>query len=99
MVTCPSCEHNKTILNGHIHNGKQRYLCKACGRQFVLNPTKKVISEETKGRIDKLLLEKIPLAGIARAMDVSDTWLQHYVNQTYDAVEKQVQVEAKKKGT
>lgn len=55
MVTCPSCEHNKTILNGHIHNGKQRYLRKACGRQFVLNPTKKVISEETKGRIDKLL--------------------------------------------
>ena len=48
MVTCPSCESEKTIKNGHIHNGKQRYRCKDCSRQFVLNPTKKVISAETR---------------------------------------------------
>lgn len=96
MVSCPSCEYDKTIKNGHIHNGKQRYRCKACNRQFVLNPTKKVISEETREHIDKLLLEKIPLAGIARAMEVSETWLQNYVNQKYKAVEKQVQIEEKR---
>ncbi len=96
MVVCPSCEHDKTIKNGHIHNGKQRYQRKDCGRQFVLNPTKKVVSDETKERIDKLLLEKIPLAGIARAMEVSETWLQSYVNQKYQAVEQQVRVEEKR---
>lgn len=39
-----------------------------------MNPAKKVIGEETKGRSDKLLLEKIPLAG-QDSMDVSETWL------------------------
>lgn len=96
MVTCPSCESKRTTKNVHIHNGKQRHLCKACGRQFVDKPTKKRISEETKLRIDKLLLEKIPLAGIARAMDVSETWLQNYVNGKYTEVSQQVRVKAKK---
>lgn len=79
-----------------MHNGNQRHLYRACGRQFVANPTKKVIGEETKRRIDKLLLEKIPLAGIARAMKVSETWLQGYVNKKYATVEQHVKVEQKK---
>jgi hypothetical protein len=31
-----------------------------------------------------LLLEKISLAGIARVCDVSETWLQDYVNRKYE---------------
>ena len=96
MFQCPACTSKKGVKNGHIHNGKQRYRCKDCGRQFVLNPSKKVVSEETRARIDKLLLEKIPLAGIARAMDVSETWLQNYVNRKYEQVDRHVQVKAKK---
>jgi insertion element IS1 protein InsB len=46
--------------------------------------------------IDRLLLEKIPLAGIARAVQVSETWLQSYVNEKYQRVEKQVKVHVKK---
>ena len=94
-MICPSCEGTKTVKNGHIHNGKQRHMCRDCGRQFVTNSSKKVIGEETKGRIDKLLLEKIPPAGIARVMDVSETWLQGYVNKKYAAVEQHVEVKQK----
>jgi insertion element IS1 protein InsB len=43
-----------------------------------------------------LLLEKLPLAGIARAVQVSETLLQEYVNVKYDKVEKQVKVPVKK---
>ena len=96
MLQCPRCESEGVVKNGHIHNGKQRYLCKDCGRQFVPEATKKVISNETKSRIDKLLLEKIPLAGIARSMDVSETWLQAYVNKKYETVKQFVQVDSKK---
>lgn len=96
MLKCPRCESERVVKNGHIHNGKQRHLCRDCGRQFVPEGTKKVISEETRSRIDKLLLEKIPLAGIARSMDVSESWLQSYVNQKYQNVKQYVQVEAKK---
>jgi hypothetical protein len=51
-----------------------------------------MISEETKGIIDRLLLEKLPLAGIARALQISELWLQQYVNQKYQSVEQEVQV-------
>ena len=96
MIEYPRCESESVVKNGHIHNGKQRYLCKGCGRQFTPKAKKKVISEETKARIDKLLLEKIPLAGIARSMDVSESWLQLYVNRKYAGVNQVVQVETKK---
>ena len=96
MGECPKCESKTVVKNGHIYNGKQCYLCRDCGRQFVPEATKKVISAETKARIDNLLLEKIPLAGIARSMDVSETWLQTYVNQKYENVKQFVQVDTKK---
>ena len=86
------------VKNGFIHNGNQNHKCKACGRQFVEAPRQKIISEETKALIDKLLLEKIPLAGIARVCQVSETWLQDYVNRKYEAIPQQVNVSAKKKG-
>lgn len=83
MLSCPSCKSNEVKLNGHIHNGKQNHLCKSCGRQFVLNPEKKVISEQEKKLINKLLLERISLAGIARTMEVSEIWLQGYLSDLY----------------
>ena len=98
MLRCPACSSKKVVKNGHIHNGKQRYKCKDCGRQFIYGATNKRISDDTKRRIDKLLLERLSLAGIARVEDVSETWLQAYVNQKYAEVEKQVQVEEKKGG-
>ncbi len=71
---------------------------KRCGvaPQFVKDPQNKVISDETKALIDKLLLEKIPLAGIARVVDVSEVWLQSYVNQKYASVPRKIDVWAKK---
>ena len=51
-----------------------------CGQPFVINPTNKTVSDETKQLIDKLLLERISLRGIARVTGVSWSWLQNYVN-------------------
>ncbi|MEM1369392.1 MAG: IS1 family transposase, partial [Cyanobacteria bacterium P01_H01_bin.15] len=64
------------VKNGFIHNRKQNHKCKECGRQFVANPQQKLISAQTKAMVDKLLLEKLPLAGIARVCEVSESWLQ-----------------------
>jgi insertion element IS1 protein InsB len=93
---CPRCTSKQTVKNGHIHNGKQNHKCKSCGRQFVEDPQNKIISPETKELIDKLLLEKLPLAGIARVAEVSEPWLQSYVNQKYEAVPKRVERRLKK---
>ena len=97
MPMCPSCGSEGVVKNGRIHNGKQNHKCRACGRQFVENPQQKRISQETKDLIDRLLLEKLPLAGIARVAQVSEPWLQAYVNKTYQGLAQRVQV-AKKKG-
>jgi len=98
MLHCPSCQSTQIVKNGRIHNGKQNHKCRNCGRQFVEHSQQKRISQETKNLIDKLLLEKIPLADIARVFDVSEPWLQQYVNQKYQDVPRQVQVSSKKKG-
>jgi transposase-like protein len=98
MRTCPNCHCYRIVKNGHIHNGKQRLKCHGCGRQFVEQPTKKVIDQTTRDMIDRLLLERISLAGIARVVQVSQQWLQSYVNQKYACVPRQVQVSSKKKG-
>ena len=98
MLRCVACSSKQVTKNGHIHNGKQRYRCKSCGRPFVYGATNKRISTETRQQVDKLLLEKLSLAGIARVLDVSETWLQGYVNQKYANVEQRVQVEEKKGG-
>jgi len=97
-MKCPSCQSLEIVKNGFIHNGKQNHKCRTCGRQFVEDPQQKLISQETKDLVDKLLLEKIPLAGIARVCDISEVWLQNYVNQKYKAVPRQVDVTAKEKG-
>lgn len=90
MPTCPNCSSEQTVKNGHIHNGKQRFKCQDCpkgyimplwyrfayGRQFIENPQKKVVNQATRELIDRLLLELISLAGIARAVKVSERWLQ-----------------------
>ena len=96
-MTCPRCSSEKIVKNGSIHNGKKKFLCQTCGRQFVDNPQHQPISEETKQLIDKLLLEKIPLAGIARALDISEKWLQDYVNQKYASIPQHVDVTSKKR--
>jgi hypothetical protein len=64
----------------------------------VEQPTKKVIDATTRELIDRLLLERISLAGIARVTQVSTQWLQTYVNEKYAQVPRRVQVTAKKKG-
>ena len=96
--TCPRCRSQHTVRNGRIHNKKPKFQCQDCKRQFVENTTNKVIDQETKELIDRLLLEKIPLAGIARAAQVSSTWLQEYVNNKYAHVFQQIGGSAKKRG-
>ena len=95
---CPRCHSHHTVKNGRIHNKKPKYQCQDCQRQFVEKSTNKVIVQETLGLIDRLLLEKISLAGIARATQVSATWLQKYVNDKYAHISQQINVSAKQKG-
>ena len=62
------------------------------------DPQNKVIEQVTKHLIDKLLLSRLSLAGIARVTGVSEQRKQRYVNEKYAAVPRQVNARAKKRG-
>lgn len=97
MPPCPDCASERIVKNGRIHTGKQRYLCRNCGRQFVENPTNKTIDTPTRELIDRLLLERLSMAGIARAVQVSEQWLQAYVTCKASQTPTQVTVWPKKR--
>jgi insertion element IS1 protein InsB len=65
---CPQCQSPKSKKNGHIHNGKQNYQCKDCGRQFVDCFAQDLVSDDTRALIERLLVERISLRGICRAV-------------------------------
>ena len=57
---------------------------------------KKIIPKETWELVDKLLLEKIPIAGISRVTGISEPWLQKYINDKYENIDQQIIVVKKK---
>ena len=76
---CPVCQSQQFKENGHIHTGKQNHRCKDCGRQFVLHAENRVIEEEQRTLVERLLREKISLHGICRAVGVSIRWLMDFM--------------------
>ena len=97
-MNCPHCSSAEIVRNGSNSVGTPKFLCKGCGRQFVEHPKKQPISQETKALIDRLLLERLSLAGIARVTGVSERWLQAYVNEKYARMPHQVEVKKKSPG-
>ena len=59
--------------------------------------SQRLISAATKTQIDKLLLERLFLAGIVRVTGVSARWMQYYVNAKYAAVPQVADVPVQKK--
>ena len=62
------------------------------------HPSKQPINEATRILIDKMLLERLALAAIARITGVSERWLQIYVNNKYEQIQQKVDVTQKKTG-
>jgi insertion element IS1 protein InsB len=83
---CPRCKSSKYKKNGHIHTGKQNHHCHDCGRQFVQCFVPYRISEDTRGLIKRLLVERISLRGICRAVGVGLKWLLGFLVQCVEAL-------------
>lgn len=89
MLSCPGCGSEKVVKNGSVHNGKPKFSCKECRRQFVENPSNKIIPKETWDIVGKLLLEKISAAGISRVTGISEAWIQQHMNKKYENIPKE----------
>ncbi len=89
--SCPQCGSPHFKRNGHTHHGKQNYQCLDCNRQFV--SSSRLISVATKELVKKLLLERIPLRGICRALKISLPWLLSFIVELYERSPEDLNVE------
>jgi len=69
-----------------MHNGKQNHHCHDWGRQFVQCGEPSLISDDTRGRIERLLVERISLRGLCRAVGVTLKWLLGVLVQCCEAL-------------
>jgi hypothetical protein len=63
-----------------------------CGRAFVLTPDNSVITEQQRALIERLLLERISLRGICRAVGVGLQWLLQFMSVRFQAAPKDLHV-------
>ena len=90
---CPRCEAPTYKKNGHIHNSKQNYQCQDSGRQFGEYFEQYLISDDTRVLIERLLLERISLRGICRAVGVGLKWLLSFLVRCFEALPDHLHVQ------
>jgi transposase-like protein len=90
---CPACSSQQFKKNGPIHTGKQQHRCKACGRQFVVRAENRLIAEDQRTLVARLLLENLSLHGICRAVGVSIRWLMDFMGGRFEAAPEHLPVQ------
>ena len=84
---CPYCLRTNVIRKGmNKKQTKRRYKCKKCHKRYVEGGKDYFIDQERVKLIDRLLLERLSLRGISRAVKVSLSWLMSYIKRLYDKV-------------
>jgi insertion element IS1 protein InsB len=90
---CPRCQSPKHKKNGHIRNGKQNHQCHDCGRPFVQCFEQYLLSDDTRALIERVLVERISLRGICRAVGVGLKWLLGFLVQCFEALPDHLHVQ------
>jgi transposase-like protein/AcrR family transcriptional regulator len=80
VMKCPDCGSQRISKNGHRY-GKQRYLCKDCGRQFLQEYSLKGYGEEVKQRCLEMYSNGIGFREIERRTGVSHNTVINWVKQ------------------
>ena len=69
-MRCVYCGSEKTVKNGKSNQGKQRRLCKECGKIFVENPERRHYPDNLKKIAIRLYTDGVEIAVIARSLEV-----------------------------
>ena len=89
---CPRCEKTDYKKNGKAHHGKQNYRCRRCGREFIREMDRALVSPEQQELVKKLLLERISLRGICRVVGVNLDWLLTFLVSLYEELPEHLNV-------
>ncbi len=79
MMICPHCQSDRVAKNGH-HQDKQRYICRACSRQFIDRYTIRGYPPETKQKCLDLHQQGMSFREIERQTGVSHNTAINWVN-------------------
>jgi len=83
IMKCPDCKSEQLSKNGHRH-GKQRYLCKTCGKQFPQDYAFRGYSAAVKQQCLDLHREGMGFREIERQTGVSHNTVIHWIKQAGD---------------
>jgi insertion element IS1 protein InsB len=90
---CPRCQSPKSKTNGHLHHGKQHHQCHDCGRQLVDGSAQYLLAEDTRALSERLLVERLAVRGIGRAVGVPRKWVVGFLVQGVEALPDHLTVE------
>ena len=76
---CPAWGSKRCKSNGPRHTGNQNHHCKVCGRPFIFDATKGVMTEEQRPLGERLRCEQRSLPGLCRAVGVRMRWRRHCI--------------------
>jgi AcrR family transcriptional regulator len=80
LMICPDCQSDRVAKNGR-QQGKQRYICRGCGRQFVDRYTVRGYPPETKRRCLDLHQQGMSFREIERQTGVSHNTVINWVKE------------------
>jgi AcrR family transcriptional regulator len=78
IMICVNCSSDRVAKNGHRH-GKQRYICRACGKQFAAEYSQRGYPPETKQHCLTLHQQGISFREIERQTGVSHNTVINWV--------------------
>ncbi len=79
VVTCPHCQSDRVVRNGSTSDGRQRYLCRACGRRSTQDARSNAYTPEQQETILRACQERSSLRGVARTFGISRTTLSAWL--------------------
>ncbi len=80
MINCPDCGSSKVVKNGR-RQGKQSYLCRACGRQFREHPQLQGYSADVKNLCVTMSLNGMGFRAIERVTGINHNSVLNWVRQ------------------
>ncbi len=79
IVLCQHCQSQNIIRFRLAPTGKQRYLCRDCGRRSRDNPTTNAYCDEKRELILRAEDERSPLRGLQRTFGVSPNTVTNWI--------------------
>lgn len=93
MIECRFCGSDRVVKNGIIR-GKQRYKCKGCGKNQMLNDGRVKYSNKEKYMAVAMYLNNVGFRAIGRVMNIPFQIIHNWIRKAGELVERRANKES-----